>query len=159
MFARTKRSKVWLYFTRIDANNSRCHKCNRSFASKCGNTSNLSKHLAKVHHIQTEKCTVFDKLARISSSGNNAPSTSSPPDNYYVNNEHGNDLRRVVNIIQLFGCVNNHKSSLKYIVRASSQLSFSSEDILLPEQCFGGRPKCRADKYSLALFVLCFLFL
>lgn len=39
---------------RIDAD-----KCRKSFAHKGGNTSNLSKHLAEVHHIQMEKCTVW----------------------------------------------------------------------------------------------------
>ena len=67
MAERTKRSKVWLYFTRVDVDSARCHKCDKSFACKGGNTSNLSKHLAKVHHIQTEKCTVFDSLARSAS--------------------------------------------------------------------------------------------
>jgi len=63
MAERTKRSKVWLYFTRLDVDNARCQKCNKPFTCKGGNASNLSKHLAKVHHIQTEKCTVFDSLS------------------------------------------------------------------------------------------------
>ena len=63
MVERSKRSKVWLNFTRLDVDNARCQKGNKSLAFKGGNTSNLSKHLAKVHHIQTEKCTVFDCLS------------------------------------------------------------------------------------------------
>ncbi|XP_033979359.1 uncharacterized protein KIAA1958 [Trematomus bernacchii] len=67
---RTKRSKVWLNFTRLDLDNARCQMCNKNFACKGGNTSNLSKHLAKVHHIQWEKCTVFVSSSAV------APSTS-----------------------------------------------------------------------------------
>jgi len=66
--AERTRSEVWLNFTRL----ARCLKCNKSLACQGGNTSNLSKHLAKVHHVQTEKCTGFDCL----SSSSVAPSTS-----------------------------------------------------------------------------------
>ena len=66
------RSEVWLNFTRLHVDNARCQKCNKSLGCKGGNTSNLSKHLSKVHHIQTEKCTVFDCL----SSSSVVPSTS-----------------------------------------------------------------------------------
>ena len=81
---RTKRSKVWLYFGRVDADNARCNKWNKLLASKGGNTSNLSKHLAKVHQIQTE---LFNKLARAPSNAV-TPSTSS---GNYEHGEHGND--------------------------------------------------------------------
>ena len=70
--AERKRSEVWLNFTRLDVDNARYQKCNESLTFKGGNTSSLSKHLAKVHPIQTEKFTVFDCL----SSSSVAPSTS-----------------------------------------------------------------------------------
>ena len=66
--AERTRPEVWLHFTRLDVDNARCQKYNKRSAG----TSNLSKHLAKVLHIQTEKCTVFDCL----SSSSVAPSTS-----------------------------------------------------------------------------------
>ena len=43
MAERTKRSKVWLNFTRLDVDNTRCQKFNKSLACKGGNLSNLSK--------------------------------------------------------------------------------------------------------------------
>ena len=54
--AGTDSLKAWLYFTRIHADNAHCHKCNKSFACKGGNTSNLLKHLGKVVLIQMGKC-------------------------------------------------------------------------------------------------------
>ena len=61
--AERKRSEVWLNVTRLDVDNARCQRCNKSLACQGGNTSNLFKHLAKVHHIQTEECTGFDCLS------------------------------------------------------------------------------------------------
>ncbi len=34
MVERTKCSKVWLHFTRVDVDNARCHKCNKSLAGR-----------------------------------------------------------------------------------------------------------------------------
>ena len=52
-------SQVWLYLMRIYADNASWDICNKSFACKRGNTSNLSKLQAKPHHIQMEECTVW----------------------------------------------------------------------------------------------------
>ena len=60
--AERTRSEVWLNFTRLEVDNACYQKCNKSLACKGGNTSNLSKHLAKVLHIQTEECTGFNLL-------------------------------------------------------------------------------------------------
>lgn len=56
-------SKVWLYFSGIDADAARCHKCDRRLAREVDSTGNLSEHLAKVHtvHIQTGRWRVFDR--------------------------------------------------------------------------------------------------
>lgn len=43
-------------FIRFNAVNACCHKSNKSFSCKSGNTSNLSKYSAKVHHIKVDKC-------------------------------------------------------------------------------------------------------
>lgn len=59
MAKRHKHSDVWLCFSRIYADSAHCNKCNKSFACKGRNTSNLSKHPAKQHHTQTERCTFF----------------------------------------------------------------------------------------------------
>ena len=100
MAERTKRSKVWLYFTRVDSDNARCLKCNKVFASKGGNTSGLSKHLAKVHHTQMQRCTVFDKLKVGTVEDTAIPSTSSG--NYNVMRTYMVKINktRLVNIIQ-----------------------------------------------------------
>ncbi|KAK7904323.1 hypothetical protein WMY93_016930 [Mugilogobius chulae] len=75
MAERAKRSRVWLYFTKIDADNARCLKCNKTFSCKGGTTSNLSKHVAKIHGIQTERCTVFDECPPAASSSSESDAT------------------------------------------------------------------------------------
>ncbi|XP_071062243.1 C-C chemokine receptor type 1 [Pseudochaenichthys georgianus] len=71
--AERTRSEVWLNYSRVDVDNTRYQKWNKSLACEGGNTSNVSKHLAKVLHIQTEECTGLDCL----SSSSVAPSTTS----------------------------------------------------------------------------------
>ncbi|XP_072563755.1 uncharacterized protein [Paramormyrops kingsleyae] len=60
---KTKRSKMWLYFTRKDSDTVACSKCFTAVECKGGNTSNLMKHL-RVHgiNLKAERCTVFDSL-------------------------------------------------------------------------------------------------
>ncbi|KAJ7990589.1 hypothetical protein DPEC_G00301970, partial [Dallia pectoralis] len=55
-----KRSKVWLYFTRKDANAVICNSCKSLISAKGGTTSNMQKHLATQHAIRLQDCRVFD---------------------------------------------------------------------------------------------------
>ena len=54
-------SKVWLYFSRHDANSARCSICGKIIAAKTGTTTNMMKPLT-VHgvNIIAESCSVFD---------------------------------------------------------------------------------------------------
>ncbi len=79
---KTKRSKVWLYFTRKDSENATCSKCSTAVACKGGNTSNLMKHL-RAHgiNLKAEGCTVFDSFrtsAGTISVDNPSPSNTNP---------------------------------------------------------------------------------
>ena len=60
-----KGSKVWLYFSPKGRDGATCNMCKQFYAAKGGNTSNLSKHLAKKHKIYVpgEKYEqMFDKV-------------------------------------------------------------------------------------------------
>ncbi|KAJ8010116.1 hypothetical protein DPEC_G00071650 [Dallia pectoralis] len=57
-----KRSKVWLYFTRKDANAVICNSCKSLISAMGGTTSNMQKHLATQHAIRLQDCRVFDSL-------------------------------------------------------------------------------------------------
>lgn len=79
-----KRPKVWLHFLKVDAESAKCNICDKSIATKAGNTTNLMKHLT-MHRInmKAESCTVFDckkmepEEPFTSSESNLPPSTSS----------------------------------------------------------------------------------
>ena len=43
---RRKRSKVWLHFTKRNANAAVCNQCNAAISCKGANTSNMLKHLS-----------------------------------------------------------------------------------------------------------------
>ncbi|XP_037539042.1 zinc finger BED domain-containing protein 6-like [Nematolebias whitei] len=69
-----QRSKVWLHFRKIDANNARCNICKKDIPVKTGNTTNLMRHLI-VHGIdlRAESSSVFD-----SKKSGPQPSSSQP---------------------------------------------------------------------------------
>ncbi|MEQ2282200.1 hypothetical protein AMECASPLE_038033 [Ameca splendens] len=58
-----KRGKVWLHFSKCDADYARCNICKAECKASDGNTSNLRKHLVK-HKIflKAEECAVFISL-------------------------------------------------------------------------------------------------
>lgn len=60
MSVRAKRSKVWAHFVRVNENSARCNLCQREVASKGGNTSNMTKHLERLHSIKLKECGLFD---------------------------------------------------------------------------------------------------
>ena len=64
---RKKRSKVWLYFTRINNKIATCNNCKMSISAKGGTTSNMPKHLATQHAIHIQECRVFDTLRVLTS--------------------------------------------------------------------------------------------
>ncbi|XP_059210462.1 serine protease FAM111A-like [Centropristis striata] len=61
--AERKPSKVWLHFSKCDADYARCNICDVKCKASSGNTSNLRKHLVK-HKIflKAEECRIFDSL-------------------------------------------------------------------------------------------------
>ena len=92
LISSTKTKKVWMYvfsqswteicrpktskgvFILHHSRQGSLPQCNKYFVCTGGKTSNLSKHLADVHHIQMEKCTVFGSLASYSSLVSPSPS-------------------------------------------------------------------------------------
>ena len=63
IMADRKRLKVWLHFSKCDADYARCNICDAKCKASGRNTSNLRKHLVK-HKIflKAEECTIFDSL-------------------------------------------------------------------------------------------------
>lgn len=59
---RTKRSKVWAHFIKVNKEWAQCNICMKKIASQGGNTSNIMKHLQHTHDIKLKECGVFDCL-------------------------------------------------------------------------------------------------
>ncbi|MEQ2220487.1 hypothetical protein ILYODFUR_006035 [Ilyodon furcidens] len=73
-----KCSKVWLHFSKCDADYARCNTCQAKCKTSGRNTSNLKQNLVK-HKIflKAEECTIFDSLRSMATTP--ALGTVSPP--------------------------------------------------------------------------------
>lgn len=76
MAARSKRSKVWLNFTKVNANLSKCNTCGKQILSKGGTTTSIRKHLL-LHGVNLKECTVFNSPSASGESMDNEPEAAS----------------------------------------------------------------------------------
>ena len=67
MAERSRRSKVWLSFSKKDENTANCITCKKDISCKGGSTSNMMKHLLQ-HRVNLKECSAFDSVRSLNSS-------------------------------------------------------------------------------------------
>ncbi|XP_030263766.1 zinc finger BED domain-containing protein 1-like [Sparus aurata] len=71
-----RRSKVWLHFSKKTKISAKCNACDRIVSCIGWCTTNMKKHLSRVHGVEINVCPVFDALRRPSTAASSSSSGS-----------------------------------------------------------------------------------